>query len=125
MQCSFLRWLCPWLSSAVPRGSLLLLLWPQAWGVSVPALKPQCGVSLGFPVLLGHLGMSRASQGLVVHVGGSDGILDSSPQRNTSQTHIDVHPWHVGHTPSYQGTMSLLCCHLPFGVPARLCLPSL
>lgn len=55
------------------------------------ALILRCGASLGFPGLLGPLGMSRASeQHFLVHFGESDGIFGSSPQINTTQTQPDT-----------------------------------
>lgn len=67
---------------------------PQTWSLSVPALwfeYTQSGVSLGFPGLLGHLGMSRASEWqFFTHFEGPGGIFGSSSHRNTIQTDTDM-----------------------------------
>lgn len=51
--------------------------WAEASGLIICL---QCGVGLGFPGLLGHVGVSRASEWLVVLVGGSDGSLVPLPR---------------------------------------------
>lgn len=89
------------------------------------ALIPQCGASLGFLVLLGPLGMSRASeQHFLVHFGESDGLFvlllrETQPRLSRIQNSLAFA------VKTLVFAVRMLSSHLLFGVPVWFCLPSL